>query len=229
MNSHSTSQSRLPDVLLIGKWNAAAKHCRQAFLAVLVCPLLLSGCGLLTSSDPAKPGGQGGEPPPLTGQVKPATPAHEAETLYAKANVLWKQNGDICSDPALAVHLLDQAIAVRPDYADAYMRRGLAYSEMGRDEEAFADLTQAIRLDPRPDRYAYRGLGLIRQHNLGGARRDLNQSITLDKSQYRAWNFRGVVNMMEDKDAEACSDFKTGCANGDCTGYAAARKEGICR
>ena len=196
-------------------------------LSVLItfsCSILLTGCGLFTSSEPARE-----EKPVLTGQVEPSTPSQEAEILYAKAHVLWKQNSDVCSDPALAVHLLDQAIAIMPDYADAYMRRGLAYSEMGRDEEAFADLTQAIRLNPRPDRYAYRGLGLIRQQNLGGARRDLDQSIKMDKSQYRAWNFRAVINVMENKDAEACSDFKTGCANGDCTGYNVSRKEGICR
>ena len=204
---------------------------RLSFLAGL-CALLLSGCGLFTSSDPVKPGESAPveeKKPALTGQVQPSTPTQEAETLYAKAHVLWKQNSDVCSDPALAVHLLDQAIAIMPDYADAYMRRGLAYSEMGRDEEAFADLTQAIRLNPRPDRYAYRGLGLIRQQNLGGARRDLDQSIKMDKSQYRAWNFRAVISMMENKDAQACSDFKTGCANGDCIGYNAAKKEGICR
>ena len=183
----------------------------------------LSGCGLFAASDPVE------EKPVLTGQAAPSTAVQEAETLYARAHVLWKNNGDICSDPAMAVHLLDQAIVVQPDYADAYMRRGLAYSEMGSDDEAFADLTQAIRLDPRPDRYAYRGLGLIRQQNLSGARRDLNESIKMDKSQHRAWNFRAVINVMENKDKEACSDFKTGCANGDCTGYNAARKEGICR
>ena len=200
------------------------KYSRPSALAGLVCALALSGCGLFTSPDPAEE-----KKPPLTGQTQPSTPTQEAETLYAKAHVLWKQNSDICSDPALAVHLLDQAIAIMPDYADAYMRRGLAYSEMGREDEAFADLTLAIRLNPRPDRYAYRGLSLIRQNNLSGARRDLDQSITMDKSQYRAWNFRAVVNMMEQKDAEACSDFKTGCGNGDCTGYNAAKQEGICR
>lgn len=205
---------------------------RLSLLAGFACSLLLSGCGLFASSDPAKSGEAAPaaeDKPALTGQVMPSTPTQEAETLYAKAHVLWKQNSDICSDPALAVHLLDQAIAIKPDYADAHMRRGLAYSEMDRAEEAFADLTLAIRLDPRPDRYAYRGLGLIRQQNLSGARRDLDQSVKMDKSQYRAWNFRAVVNMMENRDSEACSDFKTGCANGDCTGYDAAKKEGFCR
>lgn len=202
----------------------------KRFVAPLLCLALafaLSGCGLFSSSETTPPVEE--EKPPLTGQVEPSTPSQEAETLYAKAHVLWKKGGDVCSDPAMAVHLLDQAIAIKPDYADAYMRRGLAYSEMGRDEEAFADLTQAIRLDPKADRYAYRGLGLIRQKNLGGARRDLDQSIKMNADQYRAWNFRGVVNVMEENDEQACSDFKTGCKNGDCTGFNAAKKQGICR
>jgi tetratricopeptide (TPR) repeat protein len=110
------------------------------------------------------------------------------------------------------------------------MRRGLAYGEMFRYRKAFVDLTLAIQLDPRPDRYAYRGLiGIICRKNLAGARRDLDRSIKTDASQRRAWNFRAVADMMENKDDEACSDFKTGCANGDGASCNAAEREEICR
>ncbi len=189
---------------------------------VFALALALSGCALVSPEEPQQP--------PLS-ERRSASEANvdpEAGDLFSRAHILWK-GGDVCSDPAMAVHLLDQAIAIQPDYADAHMYRGLAYSEMGRDEETFSDLTRAIRLDPRPHRYAYRALGLIRMGDLEGARRDLDKSLDLDADQYRAWNFRAVVNMMEDKDEAACDDFKRGCKNGDCTGYNAAKKEGICR
>ena len=200
-----------------------------SLVACLLCAALASGCSLFSSPD-AKP--EPGTTPPAAAQAPASdepSAAEEAETLFAKAHVLWKGGGDVCSDPAMAVHLLDQAIALKPDYADAFMRRGLAYSELRNDEEAFSDLTHAIRLDPKPVRYAYRGLGLIRQENLAGARRDLDQSIELDSDQFRAWNLRAVVNVMEHKDDQACSDFNTGCKNGDCSGLNAAKKQGICR
>ena len=194
----------------------------RLFAVLLALPLILSGCAFFSSED---------SQPTLLSERRSASEANvepEAGDLFSRAHILWK-GGDVCSDPALAVHLLDQALAVQSDYADAHMYRGLAYSEMGRDEETFADLTRAIRLDPRPHRYAYRALGLIRMGDLEGARRDLDRSIAMDKGQYRAWNFRGVLNMMEDKDDEACDDFERGCKNGDCSGFNAAKKEGICR
>lgn len=192
-------------------------------LAALLCLLPLFAACSLFSADPENKLDE-----PQLPVIREKGIAPEAEELFTKAHVLWKGT-DVCSDPAMAVYLLDQAIGIEPGFADAFMRRGLAYSEMGKDEEAFADLTQSIRLDPRAERYAYRGLVLIRQHNLGGARRDLDQSLKMEPGQYRAWNFRAVVNVMEEQDQSACDDFKTGCRNGDCSGLDAAKKQAICR
>ena len=189
----------------------------------LVCLMLcfaLSGCALWSSEDPQ-------ETPLSERRSASADVSAEAGQLFSKAHVLWK-GSDVCSDPAQAVHDLDQAIALEPDYADAYMYRGLAYSEMGQDELSFNDLTQSIRLDPKPHRYAYRALALMRQDNMSGARRDLDTSLKMDSSQYRAWNFRGALNMLEENVQAACEDFGQGCKNGDCGGLNAAKKEGLC-
>lgn len=153
----------------------------------------------------------------------------KAEELIAKARVLWKQGSDVCGDPAMAVFLLDQAIEISSNNAEAYMRRGLAYSEMGKEQEAFNDLTQAIRLDPTSSRYAYRGLGLLRQQNFMGARKDLEKSLAIDSKQFRAWNYMGALNMLENDTAAACKDFEKACSNGDCAGINAAKKEGMCK
>lgn len=152
----------------------------------------------------------------------------EAETAFSRAHVLW-HNSEVCSDPALAVELLDKALALEPEYAEAYMRRGLAKSDMRDWEGAFDDLTRAVRLDPSPVNYAYRGLISMRGGNALGARKDYERSIELDSGQHRAWNFRAALNLLEGKHEAACSDFAKGCSNGDCTGLESARNAGICR
>ena len=46
-----------------------------------------------------------------------------------------------------------------PAYRDAYHNRGLAYAEVGKLDEAIADLTQAIALDPTFwSAYRHRGI-----------------------------------------------------------------------
>ncbi len=103
----------------------------------------------------------------------------EAQKLFAKTRVMWDIN-EKCSDPALAMEYLDAVITMEPQYADAYMRRALAASELGYWDEAFEDSSRAIRLEPKADNYAYRGLIFMRQGNYTGSRKDLRkaQSIT---------------------------------------------------
>lgn len=195
---------------------------RLLLTGLMVSLFVASGCSFL-SPEPE-------EPTPLS-ERRSASATHvspEAGDLFSKAHILWK-GGDVCTDPAMAVHLLDQVLEMQPDYADAYMYRGLAYSEMGRDEETLADMTQAIRLDPQSNRYAYRGLAMIRLGNYAGAHRDLDQSLEMDSAQYRAWNFRGALGVLEENPEAACEDFSQACKNGDCSGLQAARKEQLCR
>lgn len=185
-------------------------------LAALACVLFLSACGGTATEKPYNPMG-------LSGKVSP-----EAETAYSRAHVLWK-NGEVCSDPELAVSYLDRAIELQPDYAQAYMRRGLAKSDMHDWDAAFDDLSRAIRLDPSPENYAYRGLISMRGGNYLGARKDYDKSLDLRSRQHRAWNFRAALSLLEGKTAAACDDFDAGCSRGDCTGYESARQAGICK
>ncbi len=189
-------------------------------MACLLLSLLLSGCALLEGQpDPPKEANLSG----ASGRIDP-----EAERFYGKAHVLWG-SAEICSNPELAIEYLDEAIRLEPDYAEAYMRRGMALSERGYAEEAFDDLTHAIRIAPSPDAYAYRGLALLRQGDAKGARQDFDEAIRLDSSAYRAWNFRGVSWLQEGNDSAACKDFEEGCRQGDCSYLEKARNETICQ
>ena len=46
-----------------------------------------------------------------------------------------------------------EAIRLKPDYADAYNNRGLAYDHNNEYDKAIGDYSAAIRLDPNDARY----------------------------------------------------------------------------
>jgi tetratricopeptide (TPR) repeat protein len=157
----------------------------------------------------------------------PGKRSEEAELLFVKAHALWKD--DVCAEPQEAVRTLTEAIAKEPEFAPAWAYRGLAYSELGKREEAFDDLTKAIRLDPRAEHYATRGLVSLRAGGLSAARRDLDYSLKKDQKQHRAWNILGETALRAGNAEEACRHYAKGCSNGNCEPLQRARKEGQCK
>lgn len=162
-----------------------------------------------------------------TAAPSPKAAEQEVLLLYTKALALW--DGDICTDPALAVALLNHALREHPGHVPSLLRRGLAYSELAQHDKAFADMSQAIRLEPTALHYAYRALAFMREENFPGARKDLERSIKLDPSQHKAWSFRGALNLLEERLEDACADFSKSCKNGDCAGLNSARNQGLCQ
>lgn len=193
---------------------------RAAASLALLAALALPGCSLLEQAkEPPKPA----NPTGASGKYDP-----QAEQLFGKARVLWK-NGETCSNPEAALEYLDEALKLEPDYPQALIRRGLALSQLGYADDAFDDLTRAVRLDPSAEAYLSRGICLLQQGNTVGARRDLDESLRLDATSYRAWNILGAVALKEGNDQEACDAFAKACSNGDCTAIDAARREKICK
>lgn len=182
---------------------------------------ILSGCALWPFSESAP---SAVVSPPVSSRKYDA----EAVQLFAQARAFWRPD-DICTNPDQAVLLLDEALKKDPEYAEAFLWRGRALDLLGYRDEAFEDLTRAIRLSPSAMAYAFRSLCLFKQGNMQGARKDIDQALLMDPSWHRAWNIRGAIFYQEgDKDA-ACKDFEQGCETGDCSGLNAARKEQMCR
>lgn len=188
-------------------------HIRKILLGIIVC-VTVAGCGDKALS-PHNPMG-------LSGKRNP-----EAESAFARAHILWNQN-DVCSDPLLAEEFLSKAIRLEPHYAEAYLRRGLARGQLRDWDNAFDDLSRAIRLNPTAEAYAFRGLVSFRGGNYLGARKDLDRSLEMTKRQHRAWNFRGALNRAEGYLDAACEDFHEGCDYGDCVGLESAIERGEC-
>jgi Tfp pilus assembly protein PilF len=157
----------------------------------------------------------------------PGKRSQAVERLFARAHALWK--GENCAEPQEAARMLSEALDMDPDFAAALAYRGLAYSEMGKRDEAFDDLTQAIRLDPRAEYYAYRALASLRGGVFSAARRDLEYSLEKDRKQYRAWNILGETALREGNPALACKHYAKGCSNGDCEPLRQARGDGQCK
>ncbi len=193
--------------------------------------LLTLGMGLAGCTTPQSGTPRSGEEnlAGLSGKFNP-----EAETSFAQARVLWKRGlssvsaVEVCSDPEKAVVLLDKAISLEPGYAEAYIRRGLAKSELGQREEAFTDLTAAIRLHPTADAYAYRALVSIRAKQVRAARKDLEYSLQKNPQQHLARNITGLLALTLDDKPEACAQFQQGCSAGDCSFIDAAKADKLC-
>ena len=157
----------------------------------------------------------------------PEKRATEVELLFAEAYALWQD--DTCTEPQEAARILTGVIARDPGFAAAWAYRGLAYSELGKREEAFDDLTKAIRLDPRAEYYADRGLASLRAGVFSGARRDLEYSLKIHQKQHRAWNILGETALREGNAGQACEYFARGCSSGNCEPLQRARKDGQCK
>lgn len=103
-------------------------------------------------------------------------PAGEAGTRLSEGLALaWR--GDL--DGAIAA--FDQAIALKPRFAFAYLNRGLAYQRQGETARAAADLDLAIKYAPYAARGYYNRSVLRReQGNRRGADADANRAVQLD-------------------------------------------------
>ena len=80
-----------------------------------------------------------------------------------------------------AIAAFDQAIALKPRFAFAYLNRGLAYQRQGEPARAAADLDLAIKYAPYAARGYYNRSVLRReQGNRRGADADANRAVQLD-------------------------------------------------
>jgi type IV pilus assembly protein PilF len=108
----------------------------RVLTVALAAALLLAGCAGTT-------GGAGGG-----GELKTAsdqTPAEKRAGIRLQLAVGYFQDGKL----EVALDEVKQAIAINPDFADAYGVRALIYSQMGETKLADENFVRALKLAPR--------------------------------------------------------------------------------
>lgn len=194
-------------------------------LCAVVC--LTAGCSLFdVRSDPAAHQPEDGTVTPGDASPHPHI-SPRARELFELAHSVWDEQ-DQCRDPFVAIGWLDAALHVQPDYAEALIWRGRALSESGYLEDAFDDLTRAIRIQPSALAYAERALTGLRLGNVQGAERDLERAFSLDGSEARTYVYRAALRFTRGEDQQACSDVAAACARGLCLPREKAVSEGLC-
>lgn len=86
--------------------------------------------------------------------------------------------------PERAIEDYNAAIALDPNFRDAFMGRGTALEEIGRLDSAVEDLDRAIALGPKYEAYFNRGVTLEKMGRINEAILDYLSAIALDPSRY---------------------------------------------
>ena len=107
-----------------------------------------------------------------------------------------------------AIDAYNKSIRLKPDLAEAYNNRGSAKNNLGRREEAIADLDEAIRLEPN-QAAAYNNRGNAK-NSLGRheeAITDYDEAIRLKPNLAEAHNNRGYTKNSLGRHEEAIADY----------------------
>jgi tetratricopeptide (TPR) repeat protein len=89
-----------------------------------------------------------------------------------------------------AIATATEAIRLNPNYANAFISRGIAYSRKADTDRAITDYNEAIRLDPKNAIAFYnRGVAYDRKGDYDRAIADYNETIQLDPKNSQAINF----------------------------------------
>jgi tetratricopeptide (TPR) repeat protein len=106
-----------------------------------------------------------------------------------------------------AIQSFDRAIKIWPDFAEAYLNRGVAEHVTGRTAPALADLEKAVELDPnQPRAYNERGQIYIEGADIQRAIQEFDRSIQV-KPSLEAYYQRGQAYERLGQHQKAVADF----------------------
>lgn len=160
--------------------------------------------------------------PPQSRPAKPITvlPSRAAATApiipplgpqdVAAEALLWKAIAARQAeqyDEALA--LVDQAIALKPNYANAYLQRALVLHANRDDDSVIAEFSRAIELDGTlVDAWAGRASVYMQMSNLGAAQKDLAKALEIAPNDAGALFLRGMSYYLVSQFDKAIADLE---------------------
>jgi serine/threonine protein kinase/tetratricopeptide (TPR) repeat protein len=173
--------------------------------------------GLPVSKEPASDSGPGSpsrRPPPwlivavlvvlaAVGAWVAIGPKIRSEEAFDRAIQEYKNR-----DLKASIADFTEAIRLKPDYADAFVGRGCAYSELKQYDRTISDYTEAIRLKP-DDALAFhnRGLTYANLNQYDKAVSDFSEAIRLKPDYADAFYSRGCAYDDLKQSDKAISDF----------------------
>ncbi len=102
----------------------------------------------------------------------------------------------------------NKAVALRPDFAEAYNNRGTTYAGQGRFEEAVRDYAKAISLRENfPTAYCNRGNARAMTNDFDAAIRDYDRAIELNPDYADGYYYRGVAYAAQGRLEQAVGDY----------------------
>lgn len=108
-----------------------------------------------------------------------------------------------------AIKDLNKAINLNPGQSEAYLSRGVAYSQLGMRMAAIANFNKAIEINPENSQaYYYRGDEYLQIGEQKKALLDLNKSIKIDANNPKSYFNRGVVYYLIGNQNEARENFQ---------------------
>jgi tetratricopeptide (TPR) repeat protein len=145
---------------------------------------------------------------PLTAVLHPASPSAQEAAMKQKTAAdaappvkekeltaqQWYERGFDAVDLDEKLRFYSEAIRLKPDYAEAFINRGVARREMGDIEGAIEDYNEAIRLKP-DHASAFNNRGIVRcdKGDPEGAIQDFDEAIRLLPDAAAAFNNRGAT------------------------------------
>ncbi|HIK07066.1 MAG TPA: tetratricopeptide repeat protein [Trichormus sp. M33_DOE_039] len=112
-------------------------------------------------------------------------------------------------DYAGAIEEFSRAIQLTPYYAEAYLKRGLAYYDSGAILQAVSDYTEAIKITPESvEAYYCRALARLALKNLPGALEDVDKAIYINFNYAAAHDLRGIVRRKQGYIQDAIASLK---------------------
>ena len=130
-----------------------------------------------------------------------------------------------------AIAYFNNAIAINPNFAEAYYTRGVAYFGKYQDDKAIADFTEALEINPKyVFAYKIRGLAYSEKGQYDKAISDYNKAVEINPRDAEAYNDRGHVYIaILGNKKKGCSDLKRACELGSCEQHELAKREGLCK
>ena len=102
----------------------------------------------------------------------------------------------------------DRAVALKPDFVEAYLLRGRSYVELADTDKAIRDFTKVIELRPSdPTGWIARGDAYLELNNFQAAIADASQAIAVDWKAADAYALRGSALRRSGDPKKAADDF----------------------